>query len=84
MNFSCVSFDYQEIIRTFSIRDLSFGIYAKFFKKLHFLPLHLHTYVCVHMFFRTGVLKNFVIFTGKHLYWSLFCIGVSVLESEGL
>ena len=35
------------------------------------------------MFFRTGVLKNFAIFTGKHLYWSLFCIGVSLLESEG-
>ena len=49
MNFSCVSFDYQEIIRTFSIRDLSFSMYAKFSKKLHFLPLHLHStcvYIC--------------------------------------
>ena len=26
------------------------------------------------MFFKIGVLKNFVIFTGKHLRWSLFCI----------
>ena len=26
------------------------------------------------MFFKIGVLKNFVIFTGKHLYWSLFLI----------
>ena len=24
------------------------------------------------MFFKIGVLKNFVIFTGKHLCWSLF------------
>ena len=26
------------------------------------------------MFFKTGVLKNFAIFTGKHLCWSLFLI----------
>ena len=27
-----------------------------------------------HMFFKIGVLKNFTIFTGKHLCWSLFLI----------
>ena len=26
------------------------------------------------MFFKIGVLKNFAIFTGKHLRWSLFLI----------
>ena len=26
------------------------------------------------MFFNVGVLENFAIFTGKHLYWSLFLI----------
>ena len=26
------------------------------------------------MFFKIGFLKNFAIFTGKHLYWSLFFI----------
>ena len=26
------------------------------------------------MLFKIGVLKNFAIFTGKHLYWSLFLI----------
>ena len=26
------------------------------------------------IFFMTGLLKNFAIFTGKHLYWSLFLI----------
>ena len=28
----------------------------------------------LHMFFKTGVLKNFTIFTVKHLCWSLFLI----------
>ena len=27
---------------------------------------------CLQMFFKIGALKNFVIFTGKHLCWSLF------------
>ena len=27
-----------------------------------------------HMFFKIGVIKNFAIFTGKHLCWSLFLI----------
>ena len=27
---------------------------------------------CLQMFFKTGVLTNFKIFTGKHLHWSLF------------
>ena len=26
------------------------------------------------LFFKIGALKNFAIFTGKHLYWSLFLI----------
>ena len=29
---------------------------------------------CWQMFFKTGVLKNFAIFTGKHHWWSLFLI----------
>ena len=29
---------------------------------------------CSQMFFKTGVLNNFAIFTGKHLCWSLFMI----------
>ena len=29
---------------------------------------------CSQMFFQTGVLNNFAIFTGKHLCWSLFMI----------
>ena len=27
------------------------------------------------MFFKIGVLKNFAIFTGKHMCWSLFLVG---------
>ena len=29
---------------------------------------------CLQVFFKTGVLKNFAIFTRKHLCWSLFLI----------
>ena len=29
---------------------------------------------CSQMFFKIGVLKNFTIFTRKHLYWNLFLI----------
>ena len=31
------------------------------------------------MFFKIGVLKNFAIFTGKHLRWSLFLIKLQAL-----
>ena len=29
---------------------------------------------CSQMFFKIGELENFIIFTGKHLCWSLFLI----------
>ena len=29
---------------------------------------------CLQMFFKIGVLKNFAIFTGEYLFWSLFLI----------
>ena len=29
---------------------------------------------CMQMFFKTGVIRNFAIFTGKHPSWSLFLI----------
>ena len=32
------------------------------------------------MFFKTGVLKNFANFTGKHLCWSLFLIKLQVFQ----
>ena len=34
------------------------------------------------MFFIIGVLINFEIFTGKHLCWSLFCVGVFLLKRD--
>ena len=34
------------------------------------------------MFFKIGVLKNFVIFSGNHLRWSLFLILVLGLPNE--
>ena len=32
------------------------------------------------MFFEVGVLENFTIFTGKHLYWSLFLVILQVFK----
>ena len=34
---------------------------------------------CRQMFFKTGVIGNFAIFTGKHLCWSLFLIKLRAL-----
>ena len=34
------------------------------------------------MFFKIGVLKNFTLFTGKHLCWSLFCNKVAGIGLE--
>ena len=34
------------------------------------------------MFFRIGVFKNFVIFTGKHLCWSLFLIKLQTFRNS--
>ena len=36
------------------------------------------------MFFKIGVLKNFVIFTGKHLCWSLLLIKLTPKTSKRL
>ena len=36
------------------------------------------------MFFKIGVLKNFAIFTGKYLCWSLFLIKLQTLEPATL
>ena len=36
------------------------------------------------MFFKIGILKNFVIFTGKHLCWSLFLIKLTQKTSKKL
>ena len=37
---------------------------------------------CSQMFFKIGFLKNFTIYTGKHLCWSLFLLKVFLLFSE--
>ena len=34
-----------------------------------------------HIFFKTDVVRNFAIFAGKHLYWSLFFIKLQVIRS---
>ena len=34
------------------------------------------------LFFKMGVLKNFVIFIGKTLYWSLFLITLQALKGH--
>ena len=34
------------------------------------------------MFFKIGVLMNFLIFTGKHLRWSLFLIKLQAFKRE--
>ena len=36
------------------------------------------------MFFKTGVIRNFVIFTGKHLCWSIFLIKLRTLRPATL
>ena len=36
------------------------------------------------MLFKIGALKNFVIFTGKHLFWSLFLIKLQALRHADL
>ena len=33
---------------------------------------------------KEAVLKNFAVFTGKHLYWSLFLITLQIYEKETL
>ena len=35
---------------------------------------------CLQMFFRIGVLKNFTIFTGKHLHWGVFLIKLQTVS----
>ena len=34
------------------------------------------------MFYKKAILKNFVIFTGEHLYWGLFLIKVAGLQAS--
>ena len=34
--------------------------------------LHVNKSIRSQMFFKTGILKNFAILTGKHLGWSIF------------
>ena len=36
------------------------------------------------VFFKEAALKNFSIFTGKHLYWSLFSIKLQAFRSATL
>ena len=36
------------------------------------------------VFYKKAVLKNFLIFTGKHLYWSLFLIKFPAFKSATL
>ena len=38
----------------------------------------------LHMIFKIDVLKDFAVFTGKHLYWSLFLIMLKALRSTTL
>ena len=39
---------------------------------------------CTQMFFKIGVIRNFAIFTGKHLCWSLFSIKLHALQPTTL
>ena len=39
---------------------------------------------CMQMFFKTGVIRNFSLFTGKHLCWSLFLIKLQALQAATL
>ena len=41
------------------------------FSKKSFLLLIFSEAVCMQMFFKTGVIRNFTLFTGKHLYFNL-------------
>ena len=36
------------------------------------------------MFFKTGAIRNFAVFTGKHLRWSLFLIKLQALRAATL
>ena len=40
--------------------------------------------VSLNLFFKIGVLKNFAIFTGKHLHWSIIYNKVAVLRLANL
>ena len=57
-----------------------------FLKDLLNAPLYFEMYRTSRsqMFFKIGVLKNFTIFTGKHLSWKLFLIKLQAFQSSGL
>ena len=51
---------------------------------LIFLILFLFSNSRLQMFFKIGILKNFPIFAGKHLCWSLILIKLQVLSPTTL
>ena len=61
---------------------LSFRFFFFFWENVHFIRCLLYFFINVgkrlksrsQTFFKTGALKNFAIFTGKHLCWNLFLI----------
>ena len=59
-----------------SLKTFCYFVFSKKYSLHMFLMLFIHVEKRLNMrsqmFFTTGVLKNFAIFTGKHLCWSLF------------
>ena len=49
------------------------------FPKIEIYLYHFQGQCHTQMFFKTGVIGNFAIFTGKHLWWSLFLIKLQAL-----
>ena len=52
-----------------------------FFCFLFYPAIGLHRSSCWQMFFKTRVLKNFSVFTGKHLCWRLILIKLQALNA---
>ena len=68
----------RQVFSSSWVLDFFFFFLRKCPLRMLLVMLLIHEGKCLNsrsqMFFKTGVLKNFTIFTGKHLCWSLFSI----------
>ena len=67
--------NFREVLVTLVIGLLSVnGIRFLTQQRVSFLLPFVYRSICWQMFFKIGVLKNFAIFSGKHLCWSLILV----------
>ena len=63
---------------------LSYKLDLKLLGPCKSVPLKKLKSSCLQMFFKIGCIKNFAIFTGKHLCWGLFLIKLQALRPTTL